>query len=301
MPTVIAPPQIRLRNILFATDLDLSAQAALFCALDLARRYKAALFTVNVMPHLPFVEAAEPDPEKIKLEAMKKLAALAEPFEGIPHEELIEQGEVPGVLSRLAEEKDIDLIVIGTGARKGLGKFLLGSVAEQVFRTAACPVLTVGPHVTHWEIDGNLRHILFATDFGPESAHALPYAVSLAESNKARLTLLHVSSDLRVALPEPEPGAMPVLDPSEIVATGEKQLRSLIPEGIELWHEPEYLVQFGEPAETILRIGAADVDLIVLGVKRPAALTKHLGAGIAYKIACDACCPVLSVGARYHG
>ena len=135
MPTVIAPPQIRLRNILFATDLDLSAQAALFCALDLARRYKAALFTVNVMPHLPFVEAAEPDPEKIKLEAMKKLAALAEPFEGIPHEELIEQGEVPGVLSRLAEEKDIDLIVIGTGARKGLGKFLLGSVAEQVFRT----------------------------------------------------------------------------------------------------------------------------------------------------------------------
>jgi len=301
MPTVIAPPQIRLRNILFATDLDLSAQAALFCALDLARRYKAALFTVNVMPHLPFVEAAEPDPEKIKLEAMKKLAALAEPFEGIPHEELIEQGEVPGVLSRLAEEKDIDLIVIGTGARKGLGKFLLGSVAEQVFRTAACPVLTVGPHVTHWEIDGNLRHILFATDFGPESAHALPYAVSLAESNKARLTLLHVSSDLRVALPEPEPGAMPVLDPSEIVATGEKQLRSLIPEGIELWHEPEYLVQFGEPAETILRIAAADADLIVLGVKRPAALTKHLGAGIAYKIACDACCPVLSVGAWYHG
>ena len=301
MPTVIAPPQIRLRNILFATDLDLSAQAALFCALDLARRYKAALFTVNVMPHLPFVEAAEPDPEKIKLEAMKKLAALAEPFEGIPHEELIEQGEVPGVLSRLAEEKDIDLIVIGTGARKGLGKFLLGSVAEQVFRTAACPVLTVGPHVTHWEIDGNLRHILFATDFGPESAHALPYAVSLAESNKARLTLLHVSSDLRVALPEPEPGAMPVLDPSEIVATGEKQLRALIPEGIELWHEPEYLVQFGEPAETILRIAAADADLIVLGVKRPAALTKHLGAGIAYKIACDACCPVLSVGAWYHG
>jgi len=301
MPTVIAPPQIRLRNILFATDLDLSAQAALFCALDLARRYKAALFTVNVMPHLPFVEAAEPDPEKIKLEAMKKLAALAEPFEGIPHEELIEQGEVPEVLSRLAEEKDIDLIVIGTGARKGLGKFLLGSVAEQVFRTAACPVLTVGPHVTHWEIDGNLRHILFATDFGPESAHALPYAVSLAESNKARLTLLHVSSDLRVALPEPEPGAMPVLDPSEIVATGEKQLRALIPEGIELWHEPEYLVQFGEPAETILRIAAADADLIVLGVKRPAALTKHLGAGIAYKIACDACCPVLSVGAWYHG
>ena len=94
---------------------------------------------------------------------------------------------------------------------------------------------------------------------------------------------------------------MPILDPSEVVATGEKQLRALIPEGIELWHEPEYLVQFGPPAETILRISARDADLIVLGVKRPAALTKHLGAGVAYKIAGAALCPVLSVGARYHG
>jgi len=301
MPTIIAPPQIRLRNILFATDLDLSSQAALFCALDLARRYNAALYTVNVMPHLPFVEAAEPDPEQIRLVAMQKLVALTEPFQGIQHKELIEQGEVPEVLSRLVEDNDIDLIVIGTGARKGLEKLLLGSVAEQVFRTATCPVLTVGPHVTHWEIDGNLRHILFATDFGPESVHALPYALSLAENNKALLTLLHVSPEPSAPLPEPEPGAMPVLDPSEVVASGEKQLRALIPEGIELWHEPEYLVQFGPTAETILRISAADVDLIVLGVKRPAALTKHLGAGVAYKIACDACCPVLSVGYRYHG
>ena len=301
MPTIIAPPQIRLRNILFATDLDLPSQAALFCALDLARRYGAALYTVNVIPHLPFVEAAEPDPEQVKLVAMQKLAALAEPFKGIRHKELIEQGEVPEVLSRLVDENDIDLIVIGTGARTGLEKLLLGSVAEEVFRTAACPVLTVGPHVTHWEIDGNLRHILFATDFGPESVHALPYALSLAENNKALLTLLHVAPEPSAPLPEPEPGAMPVLDPSEVVASGEKQLRALIPEGIELWHEPEFLVQFGPPTETILRIGAQDVDLIVLGVKRPVALTKHLGAGVAYKIACDACCPVLSVGYRYCG
>ncbi|HVP52585.1 MAG TPA: universal stress protein [Terriglobales bacterium] len=301
MPTITAPPRVELRNILFATDLDLPAQAAQSCALALARRYGAALFTVNVMPHQPFVESAEPDPEQIKLDAMKKLAAMTGPFVGVRHKELIEQGEVPEVLSRLVDENDIDLIVIGTGARTGVGKFLLGSVAEEVFRTAACPVLTVGPHVTHWEIDGNLRHILFATDFGPESVHALPYALSLAENNKARLTLLHVAPEPGVALPEPEPGAMPVLDPSEVVASGEQQLRALIPQGIQLWHEPEYLVQFGPAAETILRISATDVDLIVLGVKRPALLTKHLGAGIAYKIACDALCPVLSIGSRYHG
>jgi nucleotide-binding universal stress UspA family protein len=301
MPTITAPPRIGLSNILFATDLEPSAQPALFCALNLARHYGAALYTVNVLPHMPFTEAAQPDPEQIKAGATQNLATMTEAFKDIKHKELIEQGEVPEVLSKLVRKYDIDLIVMGTGARTGVEKLLLGSVAEEVFRTAECPVLTVGPHAARWGTDGKLRHILFATDFGPESVHALPFALFLAENNRARLTLLHVAPEPGIALPEPEPGAMPVLDPSEMVASGEKQLRALIPEGAEIWQEPEYLVQFGPAAETILRIGAKDVDLIVLGVKRPAALTKHLGAGVAYKIACEALCPVLSVGYRYHG
>jgi nucleotide-binding universal stress UspA family protein len=65
-----------------------------------------------------------------------------------------------------------------------------------------------------------------------------------------------------------------------------------------LWHEPEYVVQFGDPAGTILRVAAQDVDMIVLGVKRPAALTKHLGGGVAYRVVCEAPCPVLTVGAK---
>jgi len=38
----------------------------------------------------------------------------------------------------------------------------------------------------------------------------------------------------------------------------------------------------------------------VLGVKRPADLTKHLDEGVAYKVTCEAFCPVLSVSARFH-
>jgi nucleotide-binding universal stress UspA family protein len=251
---------------------------------------------------MPFVEAVQPDPEETRLLAKQQLAALvgSESFKGIRHKELIEQGEVVEVISKLVRKYDIDLIVIGTCGRKGLGKLLLGSVAEEVFRNAECPVLTVGPHATRWEIDGKLWHILFATDFGPESVHGLPYAISLAEENRARLTLLHVAPEPTVALPEPEPGAMPVVDPCEVVASTEKQLRALVPDGTQLWHEPEYMVEFGPPAETIVKIAAGRADMIVLGVKRPAALTKHLGAGVAYKIACEATCPVLSVGARFH-
>ncbi len=302
MPTVSAPTRIKLQNILFATDFSPSAQTVLSHALDLARHYGAALHTVHVLPHTPFVEAAQPDPEQIKLLADQQLSDLMRvaSLKDVAHKELIEQGEIAEVLSKLVRKDSIDLIVIGTGGRKGLGKLLLGSVAEDVFRHAECPVLTIGPHATRWEIDGNLRHILFATDFGPESVHGLPYALSLAEENRARLTLLHVAPEPTVALPEPEPGTLPVVDPSEVAASTEKQLRALIPEGIQLWHEPEYMVQFGSPAEMIVRIAAQSADMIVLGVKRPTALTKHLGEGLAYKVACEAPCPVLSVGARYH-
>lgn len=302
MPTVTAPTRIKLQNILFATDFSPSAQEVLSHSLELARRYSAALCTVHVLPHTPFVEAAWPDPEQTKLSANQRMTALisSAPLKDVEHEELIEQGEVVEVLSKLVRKHGIDLIVIGTGARKGLGKLLLGSVAEEVFRNAECPVLTMGPHATRWKIDGNLQHILFATDFGPESLHALPYAISLAEENRARLTLLHVAPEPRFALPEPEPGTMPVLDPREVASSTETQLRTLIPEGTQLWHEPEYMVQFGTAAEMILKIAAQTVDMIVLGVKRPRALTKHLGAGVAYKVACEAPCPVLSVGARYH-
>ena len=303
MPTVTAPTRVKLQNILFATDFTPSAQLALSYAIDLAHSYDAEVYSVNVLPHMPFVEAVQPDPEQTRLLAKQELAALvgSESFKGIRHKELIEQGEVVEVLSKLVRKYDIDLIVIGTCGRKGLGKLLLGSVAEEVFRNAECPVLTVGPHATRWEIDGKLRHVLYATDFGPESVHGLPYAISLAEENRARLTLLHVAPEPTVALPEPEPGAMPVVDPSEVVASTEKQLRALVPYGTELWHEPEYMVEFGPSAETIVKVAAGTADMIVLGVKRPAALTKHLGAGVAYKVACDATCPVLSVGARFHG
>jgi nucleotide-binding universal stress UspA family protein len=49
-------------------------------------------------------------------------------------------------INRVADELDADLIVIGTHGRKGLARALLGSVAENVVRTATRPVLTIhGP------------------------------------------------------------------------------------------------------------------------------------------------------------
>ncbi len=103
MPTVTAPTRVKLQNILFATDFTPSAQLALSYAVNLAHSYDAEVYAVNVLPHLPFVEAVQPDPEQTRLLAEQKLAALvrSESFKGIRHKELIKEGEVAEVLSKL--------------------------------------------------------------------------------------------------------------------------------------------------------------------------------------------------------
>ncbi|MGA9805853.1 MAG: universal stress protein, partial [Terriglobales bacterium] len=150
MPTVTAPTRVKLQNILFATDFSASAQLALSYTLNLAHRYDAEVYVVNVLPHMPFVETPQPDPEQTRLLAQQQLTALvgSQSFRGVRHKELIEEGEVEKVLHGVVWKHHIDLIVIGTHGHKGLGKVLMGSVAEEVFRNAECPVLTVGPHAT---------------------------------------------------------------------------------------------------------------------------------------------------------
>jgi nucleotide-binding universal stress UspA family protein len=302
MATLIAAPRVALRNILLATDFSACSRSALKHALNLTQRYGSKLFTVNVLPQTPFVESAQPDPAELRRSAESKMRAFVKGENLTPsqHAELIEEGEVPAVLSELVQDYRIDLVVLGTEGREGLQKFLLGSVAEEVFRTANCPVLTVGPHVSAEMTAAHYQHVLYATDFGVESLHALPYAVSIAEEHGARLTLLHVAHDGGVELPEPNPGAMPVMSPYELVEAEEKRLRELVPAGNSLRHEPEYMVQFGNPADTILRIAGGDLDLIVLGVKRAGSLAKHWGGSVAYRIVCEAHCPVLSVGQQVH-
>ena len=87
-------------------------------------------------------------------------------------------------------------MVIGTHGRGSLGKLLLGSTAEQIFRHADCFVDTVGPGSykdSLVEKTEAVRPFLFATDFGAASSHALPYAISFANHFGAKLVVLRFS------------------------------------------------------------------------------------------------------------
>ena len=62
---------------------------------------------------------------------------------GVPYEGAVVEGNPGSEIMRFAEEKGVDIIVMGTVGRTGLDKFLLGSVAEKVVRGSRIPVLTI--------------------------------------------------------------------------------------------------------------------------------------------------------------
>jgi nucleotide-binding universal stress UspA family protein len=61
------------------------------------------------------------------------------------YEWMIREGNVWEQLELSIRLKRIEAVIVGTHARAGIGRLVLGSVAEQIFRQADCLVLTVGP------------------------------------------------------------------------------------------------------------------------------------------------------------
>ena len=257
MQAVQARTRITLKNILFATDFSQAADAAAPIAIQIARRYGAKVYGVHVNRFDDYTVAA-PNAWAAMAEAAEKetkedAGRLNEQLQGVEHEVVIGEGSLWEVLSNVIQQKEIDLVVVGTRGRTGFGKTLLGSVAEQILRQSPCPVLTVGPHVNPWSDEYvKMREIVYATDLATDTPVAAPYAISLAQENQAHLVLLHVIED-------PKPGDL--VDSPEGVNLKARKLQQLVTEQAGLWCEPTYIVEQGPAAEKILdvRIGGTPI------------------------------------------
>ena len=286
----LASKRVALENILYATDLSRDSAKALPYALSIAGKYGATMFAAHIIHSLPLQESLQPltlqaiTAQTVR-EAKDGMAELEPKLKGIPHELMIRKGEIWHQLSEIINDKGIDLIVAGTHGRTGVSKLLMGSIAEQIFRQAPCPVLTVGPNVAGEPgsiVD--IHEILFPTDFSKESLGALPYAISLAQENQSRLYVLHVAASPLSAFEE---------------AQMNSRLLTLVPPEARLWCEPKAFAESGDAAQKIMDLAEElGVDLIVLGTKRVPAITgaiTYLGMATAYKVASQAICPILTV------
>jgi nucleotide-binding universal stress UspA family protein len=297
MTTIQANQRIALKNVLFLTDFSEPSAIAIPFATSIARAYGSVVHALHVLLPSAYTymtpEMAGALLDEQEDRARAEMQRVEAQLVGLPRETIIERGSgVWPVLSQVLTENEVDLIVLGTHGRTGAQKLLLGSSAEEVFRRARVPVLTIGPAVKIGaHSGGKFRCVLFATDFNAVSTVAAPYAISLAQENQARLILLHV-------LPAPKPGKS--ARPADLsVAEAMHRLEILVPQDAELWCRLEPTVNHGEPGREILatadRCGA---DLIVLGVRGMDTLTgvaTRLERAIAYDVVAHAPCPVLTV------
>ena len=147
---------MEIQTILLPTDFSECANYALPYATSLARLMGARIICLHVVapisPAVGYTPMAEPLPvadlgEQLVESAARELPKIArhEECEGLNVEEFIAHGEPATEIVRVAGERGVDLIVISSHGRAGLGRILFGSTAESVVRHAPCPVLVVKP------------------------------------------------------------------------------------------------------------------------------------------------------------
>jgi nucleotide-binding universal stress UspA family protein len=132
-------------RVLCAFDFGQGSLKALDLARSIAVENEAALYLLHVCPTVtvPLGGPTTATPE-VEEAARQKLREVAlERLEKVPHELLVVTGDPARRIPQIQSALGIDLIVMGTFARRGVPRFFLGSVADHVVRAATCPVLTV--------------------------------------------------------------------------------------------------------------------------------------------------------------
>lgn len=133
------------KKILFPTDFSHSSDWGLAHATSLAKDSGAMLLIVHIEePPAAYgggvMYYGIPEPDNQALTRMLSDVKPTDPSVKYEHRLII--GDPATEIVRLADEENVDYIVMGTHGRTGLSRLLMGSVAEAVVRRATCPVLT---------------------------------------------------------------------------------------------------------------------------------------------------------------
>jgi nucleotide-binding universal stress UspA family protein len=199
---------VDIKKILFPTDFFPCAEQALEHALYLAKKYEAELHMLHATVHYEgdihnpaacFYDLEEIDQRMKDLAIMEMKSMINSRAEALDHIVMEQkQGQsAADVILKYADRNNIDLIVMGTHGRRGLGHLFLGSVAEEVVRLATCPVLTIRERAKLQQVDGVAR-ILVPVDYSEHSKAALSYAKEIAATYGAKLQMLHVIEETTV-------------------------------------------------------------------------------------------------------
>ncbi len=284
------------RAILHPTDFSDASRPALGLACDLALDHAADLLIVHVAdPGTGRGDPAVPlqSLEELRQRVDEKAARLRSDHPALKVRSKVVEGLPTDAILAAAVESSCDLIVMGSHGRTGVGRVLVGSVAERVARRAPCPVLILkaprdsGEGAQAPPVGGDSGRtgprfpvVLVPTDFSKRSREALQVAQ----------WLLHEGSLLVVAH---------VIEEMHVAAEG---LVEALTERLREWAEPiagsrtEYLLREGDTADEILALAReTHASLIIEASHGRTGLDRLMMGSVAEKVFRGAPCPVLIV------
>jgi nucleotide-binding universal stress UspA family protein len=278
-------------KIVVATDLT-DTEYLLPHAIAQAKASNASLVLVHaVLPHesMPVETGAVPyyDPLRMDRDARLMLDSLARDIraQGVECVAAVRHGFVPDVVADVVKNSGAGRLILGTHGRRGLKKFVLGSVARQLLETVEIPVCTIGPraHRKTTEVSGTILHPVSLAGMHETSA---ALSIGLGRQFGAQVLLLHVIM----------PGPAVSRDPGGAVTAANQELERLVPDDARAQTRVQAKIALGNVVQEILSAAQeSEAELIVLGVHAPAHSWLPGTEPAAYKILVSAPCPVISL------
>lgn len=278
-------------KIVVATDLT-DTDYLVPQAVAQARASGASLVLVHaVLPHesMPVESGAVPyyDPLRMDRDARLLLENIARDVrqQGIDCATAVRHGFAPDIIAEIVRNADADRLIVGTHGRRGLKKFVLGSVARQLLDLVDVPVCTIGPRAHHLPPapPGPILHPVSLAGLHESSTDL---SIKLGRQFGARVVLLHVIL----------PSAATARDPGNAVSTATQELNRLIPDEARSSTQVMVRIALSNIVTEVLSVAQEiEASHIVLGVHAPAHGWMPGAEPAAYKILVSASCPVISL------
>lgn len=289
----------RIRRILCPVDFFPASLRAADYAIRFAQNYNAKLHLLHVISPVIYsasdygltVSHLVDDCEKQAARMMAKLEGKARGVGVTVHTDIRTRKSVRSEIESAIRRTKADVLVMGTHGRQGLEKWFLGSVAERLLRSSPIPVLTLrGTSKRRTTLPAPAK-VLVTTDFSAGAARAVKLALSVAQANQARLTLLHVLEELR-ALTSPTYR-------QEATERRRDELLKLLPPDAQDSCDIEARIEAGTPYHVILRILKKDkFDFLVMNTHGKGMLDRALLGSTSERVVRAARCPVLLIPPR---
>jgi nucleotide-binding universal stress UspA family protein len=118
------------------------------------------------------------------------LQEISKQADGISVQTVIRTGDPAEEILKFEEERSAQIVIMASHGRSGLSRWRYGSVCDKIVHNSTVPVLIIGPRVLEEHRTTHIEHIAVPLDGSPEAEAALPFAIDLATSTGAQLSLI---------------------------------------------------------------------------------------------------------------